>query len=73
LVVVGGDTSGAVTEALGIRALEALRESSPGAPLCRAYAPERRIDGLEIVLKGGQLGMVNTLVDIAAGRASRVM
>jgi 3-oxoisoapionate kinase len=73
LVVIGGDTSGAVVEALWIQALEAVRESSPGAPLCRAYAADPRIDSLEIVLKGGQLGMPNTLVDIAAGRASRVI
>jgi len=29
---------------------------APGAPLCRAWSSSARRDGLEIVLKGGQMG-----------------
>lgn len=56
ILVAGGDTSGYVTRALGIYALECLRTLAPGVPLCRAYAEDARLDGLELVLKGGQVG-----------------
>lgn len=69
LVVVGGDTSGTVIRRLGVHALEAFAESAPGSPLCRAYAASPPVDGLEIVLKGGQMGSLTTLVDIPLGRA----
>ncbi|MDG0789910.1 hypothetical protein OMP38_02895 [Cohnella ginsengisoli] len=52
----GGDTSGYVTRALGIYALECLQTLAPGVPLCRAYADDAKLDGLELVLKGGQVG-----------------
>lgn len=29
---------------------------APGAPLCRFVSGESRIDGLEVALKGGQMG-----------------
>jgi 3-oxoisoapionate kinase len=67
LVVVGGDTSGTVIRRLGVHALEAIAESAPGSPLCRAYAADPRVDGLEVVLKGGQMGSLTTLVDIQLG------
>jgi uncharacterized protein YgbK (DUF1537 family) len=28
----------------------------PGAPLCKAYAPNSPVDGLEVNFKGGQVG-----------------
>jgi uncharacterized protein YgbK (DUF1537 family) len=56
LVVAGGDTSGYVTRALGIYALECRAGLEPGAPLCSAYSHEPGLDGLELVLKGGQVG-----------------
>ncbi len=56
VLVAGGDSSGAVTAALGLQALTVARALAPGAPLCRAWADDARRDGLEIVLKGGQMG-----------------
>lgn len=56
VVVVGGDTSGYVSRALGIYALETLCPISPGAPLCVAHSKNNRFDGIEIALKGGQNG-----------------
>lgn len=56
VVVAGGDTSGYVTRALGIYALETLYPIAPGAPLCIAHARNSAFDGLEISLKGGQNG-----------------
>lgn len=55
-VVAGGDSSGEVAGALGIEALTVAAGLAPGAPLCRAWSPLPRRDGLEIVLKGGQMG-----------------
>lgn len=56
MVVAGGDTSGHVTICLGALALSALAPLAPGAPLCRVHARDPAIDGLEISLKGGQMG-----------------
>lgn len=54
LVVAGGDSSGFVTEELGVRALTAIAPVEPGPPLMRAHGGP--LDGREIVLKGGQMG-----------------
>ncbi|WP_418953499.1 3-oxo-isoapionate kinase OiaK [Zeimonas sediminis] len=56
IVVAGGDSSGEVASALGIEALTAQAAIVPGAPLCRAWSADPSRDGLEIVLKGGQMG-----------------
>lgn len=56
LVVAGGDTSGLIARALGIVALQMIAEVAPGAPLCRATADDPAVDGMEIALKGGQVG-----------------
>lgn len=55
VVISGGDTSGRAAAMLGIDALTALAPLAPGSPLCRAHAAGR-FDGLEIALKGGQVG-----------------
>lgn len=56
IAVAGGDSSGEVAAALGITALTVAAGLAPGAPLCRAWSTDARRDGLEIVLKGGQMG-----------------
>jgi uncharacterized protein YgbK (DUF1537 family) len=56
LVIAGGDTSGVVARTLGIKAVEMIAPLSPGAPLCRAFAPGSPADGLEVNFKGGQVG-----------------
>lgn len=56
VVVAGGDTSSYATQELGLYGLEMLAELTPGAPLCRGYSEDARLDGLEIALKGGQMG-----------------
>lgn len=56
VVVSGGDTSGRAAGELGIDALTAIAPLAPGSPLCRAYAERQDRDGLEITLKGGQVG-----------------
>lgn len=54
-VISGGDTSGHGMRQLGLQALEALAPTIPGAALCRAHGPGAH-DGLQIALKGGQMG-----------------
>ena len=56
VVVAGGDSSGAVASHLGIKALTVAAGLVPGVPLCRAWSDTPRRDGIEIALKGGQLG-----------------
>jgi uncharacterized protein YgbK (DUF1537 family) len=56
VVVAGGDSSGEVASALGISALRVVAGMTPGAPLCKATSDTPQRDGLEIVLKGGQMG-----------------
>ncbi|WDR04295.1 four-carbon acid sugar kinase family protein [Devosia algicola] len=69
VAVAGGDTSGYAAAALGIYALEATSPVAPGAPLCRAFANAAKIDGLQIALKGGQMGPVDFFGSVRAGRA----
>lgn len=51
-ICAGGETSGAICEALGLQAVEIVRELDPGVPLCRAL-PHREV---AIALKGGNFG-----------------
>ncbi|MGF3026809.1 four-carbon acid sugar kinase family protein [Methylobacterium aquaticum] len=55
-VIAGGDTSGHAAMQLGIDALTALSPVDPGSPLCRAHGADTPLDGLELALKGGQVG-----------------
>jgi 3-oxoisoapionate kinase len=70
VVIAGGDTSGQVCEALEIDALtmRAPVAGSPGAPLCLAHGEGKASDGLEVALKGGQLGAENYFSQIRDGR-----
>jgi len=54
-VISGGDTSGFAAQQLGIFALSALAPTIPGAAIFKAHA-EGEMDGLELALKGGQMG-----------------
>jgi uncharacterized protein YgbK (DUF1537 family) len=56
LVVAGGDTSTMAIRSLPLWGLSYRGPCVPGAPLCRAHSGDARLDGLEIVLKGGQMG-----------------
>lgn len=56
LVLAGGDTSGRITQTLGIRALQIGKSVGLPAPLCYAYSLHPEIHGLQIAFKGGQVG-----------------
>ena len=68
IVVAGGDSSGAVGSHLGIRALTVAAGMAPGVPLCRAWSDDPKRDGLEVALKGGQLGLPNFYGQVRSGQ-----
>ena len=56
VLLVGGDTSSHVMNQLDIDALTFTGGLARGVPLCRSHAPGSELDGLEVALKGGQIG-----------------
>lgn len=56
LVIAGGDTSSYVARELGIKAVEMIAPVFTGAPMCRVFAPDSPVNGIEVNLKGGQVG-----------------
>jgi uncharacterized protein YgbK (DUF1537 family) len=70
-VIAGGDTSSHALRQLGIYALTMRLPlpSTPGSPLCLAHSDEARFDGLEIALKGGQVGNDDYFCRIRSGVA----
>ncbi|MER9352875.1 four-carbon acid sugar kinase family protein [Mesorhizobium sp. M0514] len=58
VVIAGGDTSSHALGEMGVDALTVRMPlpASPGSPLCVAHSRVKAIDGLEVALKGGQVG-----------------
>ena len=56
LGIAGGDTSSWTLRALDIWGLSFAGHLSPGVALCRAHSANRKLDGLDVMLKGGQMG-----------------
>lgn len=65
VVVAGGDTSSHAVAALDIWGLSYRAAMVPGAPLCRVHSDDPRLDGLDIILKGGQMGPPSFFADAA--------
>jgi len=68
-VICGGDTSSHAVRQLGMEALTFAGLLSPGAPLCRAHSANPAMDGLELVLKGGQVGPDNFFEMVRKGKS----
>jgi uncharacterized protein YgbK (DUF1537 family) len=66
--VAGGDTCGHVLKQLSIYVLEFIIPLGIAAPLCRASSSNPQIDGMEIALKGGQLGEVDFFGSVLKGK-----
>jgi uncharacterized protein YgbK (DUF1537 family) len=66
-VVAGGDTSSHAVRELEIAALTFLAPLAPGAPLCQAFAKGAQASGLELVLKGGQVGSDKFFEEVLRG------
>ncbi|MCZ8106979.1 MAG: four-carbon acid sugar kinase family protein [Burkholderiales bacterium] len=67
IAVAGGDTAGHVAGALDLFALTALAPLAPGSPLCRAWSDRPGRSGLEVALKGGQVGSPSFFGAVRAG------
>lgn len=67
LLVCGGDTSGNVLRRLGIARLEILAQPWGNAPLLLGRGDAPHLAGVELVLKGGQVGHPTLLADVASG------
>ena len=70
IVIAGGDTSSFAARALEIEAVEMIAPLSPGAPLCRAFAPGSPANGIEINFKGGQVGKPDYFSQVLSGNQS---
>jgi uncharacterized protein YgbK (DUF1537 family) len=53
---------------MGIDAVEMIAPLVIGAPLCKAYSKNKKIDGLEVNFKGGQVGSEDYFVVMANGK-----
>lgn len=69
-VVAGGDTASHALRELGIHALTVARAlpETPGSPLCRAWSEQAAFDGLQVALKGGQIGGVDYFERLRSGQ-----
>lgn len=66
VVVCGGDTSSRVTRLLGVDSLSIAANPWGNVVLLRAHAAGSAIEGLELLLKGGQVGADSLFTDVAA-------
>ncbi len=55
-IISGGDTSGHASRQLGLYAFTALAPTIPGAALLEAHSDDPGLAGLQLALKGGQMG-----------------
>ncbi|KQW54385.1 four-carbon acid sugar kinase family protein [Variovorax sp. Root411] len=54
--IAGGDTSSHGVQALDAWGLSYVADMGAGASLCRVHSDDAKLDGMEIMLKGGQMG-----------------
>ena len=72
LVVAGGETSGAVVQALGVRQLQIGPQIDPGVPWTAAQSPLQPGETLHIALKSGNFGTADFFTKAFATLASAV-
>jgi uncharacterized protein YgbK (DUF1537 family) len=65
--VAGGDTSSWILRALDVWALAHVGHLAPGVALCRIRADDPALDGVEVMLKGGQMGSRDLFELLRAG------
>lgn len=65
--VAGGDTSSFALRELGPWALRWIGSLAAGVPLKRVHADDPALDGLELMLKGGQMGPLDTFTRLLRG------
>lgn len=69
VVIAGGDTSSHALSQLDVHALTTRLPlpDTPGSPLCTAHSDQPVFDGLEVALKGGQIGSESYFISIRDG------
>ncbi|AWP73869.1 four-carbon acid sugar kinase family protein [Bordetella bronchiseptica] len=72
LVLAGGDTSSLAMRGLDAYALRIAAIARQGGRLCRLVSDQDWLDGVEVMLKGGQVGGPDAFVDAARAEAWRV-
>lgn len=65
VIVCGGDTSSRVTRLLGVDALSIAANPWGNVVILRAHSTDPSVDGLELLLKGGQVGADTLFTDVA--------
>ena len=65
--VAGGDTSSWALRALNVWGLSFIGHLAPGVALCRAHSDVENLDGIEIMLKGGQMGPPDLFLRLRCG------
>lgn len=68
VALVGGDSTSHAVSTLGVECLEVAGPLVPGAALCRIRSRDAAVDGVEITLKGGQVGAPDFFARALAGR-----
>ncbi|MEA3085196.1 MAG: 3-oxoisoapionate kinase [Paraburkholderia sp.] len=67
--IAGGDTSSFAIRALDAWGLSYFAPLSAGVTVCRLHADSSELDGMEIMLKGGQMGDANLFEELLNGHA----
>jgi len=67
LCLAGGDFSSAIARNMKLSALSVISLISPGVSLCIAHSENPVVDGLELALKGGQMGKLNYFSKVRDG------
>lgn len=72
VIIAGGDTSSHALGQMGVDALTVRMPlpASPGSPLCVTHSRVKAIDGLEVALKGGQVGTDRYFSSIRDGQVA---
>lgn len=70
VLIAGGDTATHAVKQLRLDALTFAASLAPGVPLCMGHAKDSPLHGLELALKGGQMGGENFFAEVRDGRAN---
>ncbi|MES2188642.1 MAG: four-carbon acid sugar kinase family protein [Pseudomonadota bacterium] len=67
LGIAGGDTSSHAVQALDAWGLSYMAQLAPGVALCRLHSDVASLDGMELMLKGGQVGGEQLFEELLSG------
>lgn len=68
VVIAGGDTSGFTVRGLDAYGMEIVGQLAPAGWLCRMRSTAAHLDGLQLILKGGQVGGDDFFLAVRDGR-----